>query len=44
VRLRTAERWLSVWLSRVWTARRTAPVIVKPETVVGWHLRGFRLV
>jgi hypothetical protein len=42
--LRTADRWLWVWLSRVWTAWRTALVIVKPETVVGWHRRGVRLV
>jgi putative transposase len=41
--LRTADRWLWVWLSRVWTAWRTALVIVRPETVVGWHRRGFRL-
>jgi len=41
--LGTADRWLWVWLSRVWTAWRTALVIVRPETVVGWHRRGFRL-
>jgi hypothetical protein len=41
--LRTADRWLWVWLSHVWTAWRTVLVIVKPETVVGWHRRGFRL-
>jgi hypothetical protein len=34
--LRTADRWLWVWLSRVWTAWRTALVIVRPQTVVGW--------
>jgi hypothetical protein len=35
--------WLWVVLSRVWTEWRTAPVIVKPETVIAWHRRGFRL-
>ena len=44
VRLATADRWLWVWLSRVWTAWRTALVIVKPETVIAWHRYAFRLV
>lgn len=44
VRLATADRWLWVWLSRVWTAWRTALVIVKPETVIAWHRHAFRLV
>ena len=38
-----ADRWLWVGLSCVWTAWRTSLVIVKPETVVSWHLRGFRV-
>jgi putative transposase len=42
-RLVMADRWLWVWLSRVWTAWRTAVVIVQPETVIAWHRRGFRL-
>ena len=44
VRLVPADRWLWTWLSRVWTEWRTALVIVKPETVIAWHRRGFRLV
>jgi hypothetical protein len=43
LRLATADRWLWVWLSRVWTAWRTL-VIVKPETVIAWHRHAFRLV
>jgi putative transposase len=43
VRLTRVDRWLWVWLSRVWNDWRSALVIVKPETVVGWHRRGFRL-
>jgi hypothetical protein len=42
--LATADRWLWVWLSRMWTAWRTALVIVKPETVIAWHPHAFRLV
>src|SRR5205814_3013217 len=29
-------------LSRLWRDWRSAPVLVKPETVVAWHRRGFR--
>src|SRR5258705_11421534 len=42
LRLTTADRLLWVWLSRVWNNWRTALVIVKPETVLTWHRRGFR--
>jgi putative transposase len=40
--LRPADRWLWVWLSRVWAGRRSALIIVKPNTVLGWHRKGFR--
>src|SRR5262245_27999725 len=43
VRLTRLDRLLWVWLSRSWTEWRTALVIVKPETVIAWHRRGFRL-
>ena len=43
LRLANADRWLWVGLSRIWTGWRTALVIVKPETVIAWHRRGFRL-
>jgi putative transposase len=42
--LRTADRALWVILSRLWTQWRSALVIVKPETVIAWHRKGFRLV
>jgi transposase InsO family protein len=32
-----------MWLSRVWNQGRSAVVIVKPETVIAWHRRAFRL-
>ena len=41
-RLSQADRWLWVWLSRVWYDWRANLVIVKPETVIAWHRRGFR--
>src|SRR5262245_18804171 len=37
------ERWLWVRLSRLWTGWRTALVIVKAETVIASHRRGFQL-
>src|SRR2546425_9641324 len=43
LRLKTADRWLWSLLSHIWTGWRTALVIVKPETVIAWHRRGFRL-
>src|SRR5437667_1499101 len=41
--LATTDRCVWVMLSRFWTGWRTALVIVKPETVIAWHRRGFRL-
>src|SRR4030095_12252767 len=41
--LRTADRLLWVVLSRVWAQWRSALVIVKPETVIAWQRKGFRL-
>jgi putative transposase len=42
-RLSATDRWLWTWLFRIWSEWRIALVIVKPETVIGWHRRGFRL-
>jgi putative transposase len=42
-RLTRVDRWLWVWLARVWQDWRNALVIVKPETVIDWHRRGFRV-
>jgi putative transposase len=43
LRLATTDRCFWVLLSRIWTGWRMALVIVKPETVIAWHRRGFRL-
>jgi putative transposase len=37
------DRLLWVWLSRRWSGWRSALAIVRPETVVAWHRKGFRL-
>jgi len=41
--LRSADRLLWVILSRILPNWREVLVIVKPETVVGWHRKSFRL-
>jgi putative transposase len=43
LRLAKTDRCFWAMLSRLWTEWRTALVIVKPETVIAWHRRGFRL-
>jgi hypothetical protein len=43
LRLKTPDRLLWVWLSRLWSEWRSALIIVKLETVIAWHRRGFRL-
>jgi hypothetical protein len=43
LRLAPADRCLWVVLLRALTGWRAALVIVKPETVIAWHRRGFRL-
>jgi hypothetical protein len=42
-RLTVADRLLWAWLSGVWADWRSALAIVKPETVMAWHRKGFRL-
>ena len=43
LRLRWADRILWVWLSQLWNDWRSALLLVKPETVIAWHRKGFRL-
>ena|SRR5580704_5957639 len=42
-KLTVADRVFWAWLSGVWADWRSALVIVKPETVIAWHRKGFRL-
>ncbi|MCI0387341.1 MAG: helix-turn-helix domain-containing protein [Acidobacteria bacterium] len=37
------DRLFWVWLSWVWMGWRESLIIVKPETVIGWHRKSFRL-
>jgi hypothetical protein len=43
LRFTAADRILWAWLSRAWSDWRATVHIVKPETDVSWHRRGFRL-
>src|SRR6202035_4082030 len=42
VRLRNIDRLIFVWLYRFFPAILNAITVVKPETVIRWHRRGFR--
>src|ERR1700686_5034501 len=41
--LTVPDRILWAWLCGVWRDWRSALVIVKPQTVIAWHRKGFRL-
>jgi transposase InsO family protein len=43
LRLAWTDRVFWVWLSRLWNDWRSALLILKPETVIAWHRKGFRL-
>src|SRR5215468_6941114 len=42
-KLTPPDRVLWVWLSAVWNDWRSVLVIVKPDTVIAWHRKSFRL-
>ena len=42
-KLTAADRFLWAWLSAVWEDWRPSAAIMKPETVIGWHRKGFGL-
>src|SRR3954451_5668442 len=42
-KLSPADRLLWLWLTTVWHEWKSAAIIVKPSTVIGWHRKGFRL-
>jgi hypothetical protein len=41
-KLQRGDRLFWIWLCRHWQGWRSALVIVKPETVLGWHREGYR--
>ena len=43
LQLHNSDRLFWVGLSQLWSEWRSALVIVKPETVIAWHRKAFRL-
>jgi putative transposase len=43
IRLRASDRVFWLLLSRLWPEWRKCLLLVKPDTVIAWHRRGFRL-
>ena len=41
--LTAADRLFWAWLSELWSDWRSALIMVKPETAIAWHRKGFRL-
>ena len=42
-KLTAADRFFWAWLAAVWTDWQPSAIIMRPATVIGWHLRGFGL-
>jgi putative transposase len=42
-RIKYTDRIIFVWISYIWKKWRSSIVVVKPDTVVGWHRKGFKL-
>jgi hypothetical protein len=42
-KLSASDRLLWAWLSSTWRDWRSALILLKPETVIGWHRQGFRV-
>jgi len=43
LRLRSGDRALLIWMTRLWPSLLDAIQVVQPETVLRWHRAGFRL-
>src|SRR5215475_1809266 len=42
-KLNSADRLFWAWLCQAWSDWRSCLLLVRPETVIGWHRQGFRL-
>jgi putative transposase len=43
LRIRRTDRLFWVWISGIWEGWRESLIVVKPDTVVPWHRKGFAL-
>ncbi len=41
-KLQPSDRWLWVWLSRLWPGWQQVLALVQPRTVIAWQNRRFR--
>jgi hypothetical protein len=41
-KLTSSDQLFWAWLCEIWSDWRSALLIVKPETVIAWHRKGFR--
>ena len=41
--MKNSDRIILVWLSKIFSNWKSALIIVKPATVIGWHKKGFKL-
>ncbi len=42
-KIKNTDRIFWVWISKIWNHWKSALIIVKPETVISWHRKGFNL-
>ena len=42
-RLRNRDRIFWILLSKLWKNWKTSLILVKPDTVIGWHKKGFKV-
>ena len=42
-KIRLRDRIFWIFISQFWRKWKNALIIVKPETVIGWHRKGFKL-
>ena len=43
IHLNSGDRFLWAWIFHLWSGWRSVLLMVRPETVIGWHRQGFRL-
>ncbi|MGA2916629.1 MAG: integrase core domain-containing protein [Sedimentisphaerales bacterium] len=41
-KLKNIDRIILIWISKLWNNWKSALIIVKPETLIGWHKKGFK--
>ena len=41
-KINNSDRRFWIWLSRLWSKWKSALLVAQPETVIGWHRKGFK--